>query len=37
MSEQQMKQAITQAVENRCRNITPNPFLAQRILSAMQE
>lgn len=37
MSEQQMKQAITQAVENRCRDITPNPFLAQRILSAMQE
>ncbi len=37
MDEKQMKQAITFAVENRCRDITPNPFLAQRILSGMQE
>lgn len=37
MDEKQMKQAITFAVENRCRDITPNPFLAQRILSSMQE
>lgn len=37
MDEKQMKQAITSAVEKRCRDITPNPFLAQRILSGMQE